>query len=295
MHVPGAALAIVAGVGFSLAAAIEKHEVVAVGRAVSVPRLLPALAHRGWWLAAEAIGLLAWAAEAAALSLAPLAVVIPLMSSGGALLVFFGIQWLGERFKPIDFAALALVAVGAGAVAISAGAEPLSRMALPGSTQLVVGGLALGASVALAARHTGVAYGAAAGTLYVATALFSKEVGDRLAVHGVSGVGLLAASPAPWALILLAVLAQAFVQAGFQRANAATVAASMTAIAATGPVVAGLALYREPYPDGTAGVVLAAGMGAVIVGATLLSMKAVPRGDYSPPEGQTKLRLGSFD
>src|SRR5438067_1096698 len=83
------------------------------------------------------------------------------------------------------------------------------------------------ASFAIARVRSGAAYGLAAGVLYAASAVFTKEVGDRFAVLGWGAVGELAKSPAPWLLIPLGLIALAYVMSGFRLANAAAVLATL--------------------------------------------------------------------
>jgi hypothetical protein len=269
----GAILAVVAGTGYNASAAVQKREAVSVGTGVAVVRLLPALARRRVWLIASLLELLAWLAQAVALAVAPIAVVIPLMGLGGALLVFLGIRWLGERFSPVEIWAIVLVAAGATAAAVAAEHGRVARAPLPFTDQVVIAAVAVGAGLAIAAFRTGIAYGTAAGFLYAATAIYTKEIGDRFAVHGVSAVGLLLASPTPWLIAAVAITALALVQAGFQRANAASVVAAMTAVDTIGPILAGFFLYHERFPAGASGVALALGVAAAVTGTALLTTR----------------------
>jgi hypothetical protein len=139
--------------------------------------------------------------------------------------------------------------------------------------QVAIGLVALAVAAALSRVRTGIAYGAAAGFLYAATAIYTKEVGDRFAVHGFGAVKLLLASPTPWLLAVMAIAALALVQAGFQRANAASVVAAMTAVDTTGPILAGFLLYHERFPSDAAGPVLAVGIAAAIFGTVLLAAR----------------------
>jgi len=274
MLVIGSSLAVAAGLGYTAAAALEKREAVLVSLDVPVARLLAVLARRRVWLAAIFVSLLAWVAEAVALATAPIATVIPLMSAGSAVLVAVGIRWLGERFEGRELVAVAMVTIGAAAAAVTGGQSEVSRTALAPLVQLGVGGLALFLGLVVGARRSGVGYGAAAGVLYAATAIYSKEIGDRFAVHGLSAIRVLATNPAPWALVALAVIAQAFTQAGFQRANAASVTTAMAATSTAGPIVAGFALYQESYPSGIGAVLLPLAIAAVVAGTTLLFVSA---------------------
>jgi drug/metabolite transporter (DMT)-like permease len=269
----GAILAVVAGTGYNASAAVQKREAVSVGTGVAVVRLLPALARRRVWLIASLLELLAWLAQAVALAVAPIALVIPLMGLGGALLVFLGIRWLGERFSPAEIWAIVLVAAGATAAAVAAEHGRVVRAPLPFTDQVVIAAVAVGTGLAIAAFRTGIAYGTAAGFLYAATAIYTKEIGDRFAVHGVSAVGLLLASPTPWLIAAVAITALALVQAGFQRANAASVVAAMTAVDTIGPILAGFFLYHERFPAGASGVALALGVAAAVTGTALLTTR----------------------
>jgi hypothetical protein len=63
------------------------------------------------------------------------------------------------------------------------------------------------------------------------------------------------------------------IQAGFQRTNAATVTAAMTAVETVGPILAGFLLYHERWPAGAGGPLLAAGIAAAVLGATILAAR----------------------
>ena len=238
--VPGRAAA--SGLAYNATAAVQKHETVRAQ--VPARRLLPTLLRRPLWLPALLLDLAAWVAQAAALTLAPIELVVPVMAVGAVLLVLLGVRWLGERFGRAELTAVALVATGGSAAAL------------------------------LASRsHNGVALGTAAGCLYAATAICTKEVGDRLAADGWRALGSLLESPTPWLLALLGVVALWLVQACFQRANAASVTAAMTAVASVGPVLAGFLLYHEHWPSGRGGPLLAAGIAAAVLGATMLAAR----------------------
>src|SRR5919204_1254967 len=156
--VVGAILAAAAGVAYNTTAAIQRHEVVRVG--APPRRLLPALLLRPWWLAALLLDLAAWTAQTAAMALAPLVVVVPLLALGAALLVVLGVGWLGERFGRAELLAVALIAVGVALVALAAGEVTVARAPLPAATQLAVAALAAGAALAAMCGRSGSAYGA---------------------------------------------------------------------------------------------------------------------------------------
>ena len=281
----GASLAVAAGLGYNASAALEKREAMAVGSHVPVVRLLPALARRPVWMAAMGANLLAWGAEAWALASAPIAVVVPLLNAGRIVLVALGIRWLHERFGWRELVAVALTTAGAATAAVSAGTEAASRVALHPWPLLLVAGAALAVALIVAARGTGLAYGAAAGCLYAATAVFTKEIGDRVAVDGWSAPRLLLTSPTPYVLLGLAAVAQAFVQAGLQRANAASVASATGVFATIGPIIAGFVLYHEAYPPGLRGAVLGVGIAAAVAGGVALAASHGPKQTHEPGAG----------
>jgi drug/metabolite transporter (DMT)-like permease len=267
----GGILAVASGLAYNVTAAIQKHE--AVRTAAPPRRLLPALARRPLWLLALLLDLVAWVAQVAALALVPLAVAVPLMAVGAALLVLLGVRWLGERFGRAELAAVALVGAGGVAAAIAAGATTPARAPLAVWTQLGVAAAAAAAALLAARSRSGVALGTAAGCLYAATAIYSKEVGDRVAGDGWHALGPLLRSPAPWLLALFGVAALWLVQAGFQRANAATVTAVMTAVETVGPILAGFLLYHERWPADAGGWLLVAGIAAAVLGSTVLAAR----------------------
>jgi drug/metabolite transporter (DMT)-like permease len=253
---------------FAASATLQKKEGVQVGTSHGFS-LLSALAKRSAWIGATILGLLGWGA-AAALSLAPIAVVMPVMGSGIGVMVVIGVRWLGERFGPRDLLAILLIGAGGTAAAILA-SGPVVRRPLSLEALLAVGAAAFVCALIARRRRTAVGFGLAAGLLYGSVAVYTKEIGDRFAVDGMHAVGDLLAGPVPWLLGGSAILALTFLQAGFQRGNAATVSAAMTGPEILGPILAGLLLYHEHHRGGAAGVLLAISATAVVGGIALAS------------------------
>jgi drug/metabolite transporter (DMT)-like permease len=265
----GAVLAIVTGFGFSAAALLQKHE--ALRANVTPARLLGALVRRWRWLAAILLSVVAWVAQVAALTLAPVALVIPLVGTGTAFLVVGGMHWLGERFGRMELIGVATIAAGGALAAVGASAVPVAHRALPFATQLLLGAVALVAAGVALVRRDGISLGIAAGCLYAGATILSKEVGDRFADHGLHAVWLLVASPTIWELAILAIGGLWLEQAAFQRANAASVGAAITALDTTGPILAGFVLYHERFPAGPRGILLGGGITLALAGMLLLS------------------------
>lgn len=278
MLVAGILLCLFAGLANALAAALEKREAMAVSDDIQRFRLLAALARRPWWLVAMAVSVAAWVAQAGGLALVPIAAAATLLGAGRALLVLLGIRWLGERFGGWELAGVGLASAGAVAAAATAGSHP-TRVELSNWIQLAVGAAAVVVAVAVTRRARGVAYGAGAGVLFAATGIYTKEIGDRVASHGLAGIALAAATPSPWVMVALTVLAQSYLQTAFRQANAATVSATNAAVSMNGLIICGFALYHEPFPGGAGGVMLVVGILASAAGTSLLAGRAT-----SPPD-----------
>jgi hypothetical protein len=261
MLIVGSLLALVCGLANSAAAALEKREVMQVGVAGRGLALLAVLVRRRWWLLAMALSVLAWAAEAGAFALAPVPVVTTLRSLGRGGLVIAGRRWLAERFGRAELAGVALLAIGgvltaSSVISSSHAAAPLSdveELIVAGAIALLAGGLSL--------SRNGLVLGTAVGVLFVATGVFTKEIGDRIAREGLgSGVPALLGTPGPYLMIALSAWAITMLQHALVRANAASVSAANTTVSAIGLIIAGLILYHERLATGADVVLLAVGI-----------------------------------
>jgi drug/metabolite transporter (DMT)-like permease len=291
MLVAGILLCLFSGLAIALAAALEKREGMAVAGDLQRFRLLAALVRRPWWLVAMGVSVAAWVAQAGGLALVPIAAAATLLAAGRALLVVLGIRWLGERFGGWELSGVGLATVGAVAAATTAGGQT-TRPELSNGVQLAVGAAALVIAVAVTRRSNGVALGVGAGVLFAATSVYTKEIGDRVAIHGLSGIELIAASPSLWVMLAFTVLAQSYLQTAFRKANAATVSATNAAVSMNGLIVCGFVLYHEPFPSGAAGAVLVLGILASAAGASLLAFTSAstPPSDPRPSSGSTSPR-----
>ena len=264
----GIVSALIAGLGFGVTAAVQKREAVMVSAPLRT--LLPTLAKRPPWIAASVGGVVAWVAQVIALARAPIAVVMPFLALGTALLVVLGVRWLGERFVLGELTAVAALTIGAVVTAVSAGADRTSAASLSVWTQvwIVAIGLGVGAVLIGLSSRTAAGIGAAsaAGAAFVVTSLLSKEVGDRFVVQGMHALPSLLASPTPWLLAVAGFTGATFEQRGFQRANAATVSAVTTAVDICGTVGFGAFLYREHLPPGLRGAGVVAGLLVTLAG-----------------------------
>ena len=269
MIVAGALVAIATGIAYNLGAALQKREAVDVP--VGTKGLLRALAKRKVWLAATALSTVAWVGQVAALALAPVALVVPLLAAGSAVLVVLGVRFLHERFRAPELAGVALVTLGAAAAGASEAGSTASHVPLGYGVQVLVVVVAAVCALGTLRWRSGVAYGAAAGFGFAAVAIYSKEIGDGFARKGIAIVPHLLASPSPWLLLGSSIAALSLLQAGFQRGNAASVMAALSVPESIGPLIAGFWLYHERYPHGIAGGVLPAGLACAIAGSALLA------------------------
>lgn len=284
MLVAGSLLALFCGVANSAAAALEKRESVRADPAVAGLRLLVVLIRRIPWVIAMILSALAWLAEAAALALAPVPVVVTLRSSGRGLLVAGGSRWLDEQFSRTELAAVALATAGGIVTAIGATGSAVVRAPLGLPDQAAVAVLAALLAVAVSRWRGGVAHGAAVGVLFAATGVFTKEIGDRFATDGLGAILPLLASLGPWMMIAMSVWAQSLLQGAFRKANAATVAAANASVASLGLVLAGFFLYGEPFPRGWRASALVVGITVGVTGTVLLAL-ASGRATKGPSAG----------
>ena len=281
MVLVGAAVAVVTGIAYNAGAALQKREAVQVE--TGAKNLLGTLAKRKAWVAATALSTVAWIGQVVALALAPVALVVPLLSIGSAVLVVAGVRWLHERFHASELAGVALVVIGAATAGASESGSSVSRAGVPFAWQFAVAGIAIVSAAIVLRWRTGSSYGAAAGLGFAAVAIYSKELGDRLADHGLRALPRLLASPTPWLLLAISIGALSLLQAGFQRANAASVMAALTVPEAIGPLIAGFALYHEPYPHGARAFVLPLGLACAIAGSAMLALHGRRFGEPTEP------------
>jgi hypothetical protein len=274
MLIAGSLLALVCGVANSAATALEKRESVRAGDGRRGLRLLGTLVRRRWWLLAMALSVLAWVSEAGALGLAPVPVVTTLRGTGRGGLVLAGHRWLGERFGRRELAGVALLAVGGILTASSVTGGSSAERPLSNLTEVAVAVAVVAVMVLLRRAHSGLLVGSGVGVAFVATGLFTKEIGDRVVREGSSAILPLLATPGPWLMVGLSLWAIALLQHAFRVANAASVSAASTAVSANGLIVASAVLYARPLATGAALGVLVTGIVTSTVGAVALAGSA---------------------
>jgi uncharacterized membrane protein len=217
------------------------------------------------WLAGFFVGIGGWVLYVAALALAPLSLVQAASAGGIGLLALLVWRMTGVVLSRREWIGVACAVAGLVLLGISLagqrtggvhGAWTAVAAWLGGS--VLVAGLAAGPFARVLAPGAGL--GVAAGVLYAA-----GDVGTKAAVGG--GARFLFAVP------VLACHGLAFValQLAFQRGGALATAGVATLFTNALPIVAGIALFREPLPGGGLGVLRVLAFGGVILGAVVLA------------------------
>jgi hypothetical protein len=294
MLIAGSILALASGMMMALAAALEKREGMRTALSRKGFSLLAALSRRPIWVAGVLASALGWVLEAAALTLSPVPVVATLRNAGRGVLVPFGGRWLEERFSAAELAGVVLTAVGGTVTALGSAGSSIVRKPLSNFTLLeVAAGCALLAALVAGlsrwlapdvvpgaettggerrrSRAAGIAAGAAVGLLFAGTGVYTKEIGDRIALYGLGGLGASFASASPYLMVASTVWAQSILQQAFRRANAASVASANATVASTGLIAAGFALYGEHVSGGFGAVALAGGIFVATIGTIMLA------------------------
>lgn len=217
------------------------------------------------WFVGFAVGIVGWALYVAALALAPLSLVQAVAAGGIGLLALLvwrttGVALARREWTGVACAVAGLVLLAASLAGQRSGGTQGSAVAVAAwlVVSVIVAGLAAGPAARVLAPGAGL--GVAAGVLYAA-----GDVGTKAAVGG--GVRVLFILP------VLACHGLAFValQLGFQRGGALATAGVATLFTNALPIVAGVALYREPLPGGALGVLRVLAFAAVIAGAAVLA------------------------
>ncbi len=251
---------------------LREHDAAAALPALSLRRpaqsLRLLLTDRSWMLgfAMEGGGFVLYAA---ALALAPLALVQSIAAGGIGLLAFLSMRLAGGMLGARRVTGVVLAVLGLLALAISlangSGGEGHS-----GSTFAVIVWIcatALLACIVLAFGRPllGVAVAnAVAGGLFFS----AGDISTKLATQGGARIAFVVP------LILGYILGTTLLQLGYQAGAALTVAGLATLLTNVLPILAGTIVLEEPVPSGTLGAVRIVAFVAVTVGAVLLARPA---------------------
>jgi drug/metabolite transporter (DMT)-like permease len=273
------ALALVSTTLSSLAY-LREHDAAAAMPALSLRRPLRSagllLGDRSWLLGFLMEGG-AFALYAAALALAPLALVQSIAAGGIGLLAIFSARLSGTRLGSRRLLGVAVSVLGLVALAISLSNG--SGEGHNGSTLAVL--VWIGATAALAVavvlvgrRRLGVAV---ANALAGGLCFSAGDISTKLATQGGERLGFAVT------LILGYVLGTTLLQLGYQAGGALTVAGLATLLTNVLPILAGTIVLEEPVPSGALGALRVLAFVAVTVGAVLLARPEAQPAKVSTP------------
>jgi len=247
---------------------LREHDAVAGLPALSMRRPVRSvqllLGNRPWLIAfaTETVG---FGLYAAALALAPLALVQSIVAGGIGILAFVSARMAHRRLSRHELVGVQLSVLGLVALGVSLAGE----QAPEGTGELVpillwlgatAGAAALLVLVAQARWGRAVAYGVAGGLLFSI-----GDISTKLVTQGGARVGFLVPLIAGYSL------GTGLLQIGYQAGGALTVAGLATLATNALPIAAGTAVLDEPLPSGALGVVRVVAFGAVVAGAVLLA------------------------
>ncbi|WP_131744980.1 hypothetical protein [Frankia sp. Cppng1_Ct_nod] len=220
--------------------------------------LLLRLALRPLWLLGLAVEAGSFLLEVLALSVAPVALVAPLMAGDMVVFALLARRFLHERISRVGWRAMASMAAGIGllTLAFSRNAEVGSRASDRDMGLFLVCGLVFAGVGAWLANRAGrgervvraaLLFGMSAGACYAIATLATRQLGLYLNDHELTS---LLVTPTPYVLILFSVLALGLEQRGLQ-GPAAVIAFPVTSgVSAFLPVTLGLTLFDESAPQG---------------------------------------------
>ena len=252
---------------------LREHTAAVALPALSLRRPLQSLrlllTDRGWLLgfAMESGGFLLYAA---ALALAPLALVQSIAAGGIGLLAFLSVRLTGGRLGSRRLIGVVVAVLGLVALAISlangSGGEGHSGSTLA-VLAWILGTAVLAGAVIVIGRPT---LGAAVANGLAGGLCFSVgDISTKLATQGGARIAFVVT------LILGYTLGTTLLQLGYQAGAALTVAGLATLLTNVLPILAGTIVLEEPVPSGALGALRVLAFVAVTVGAVLLARPAV--------------------
>jgi hypothetical protein len=253
---------------------LREHDAAASMPALSMRRPLHSaallLADRGWLLGfvMESNGFLLYAA---ALALAPLALVQSIVAGGIGLLAYFSTRLGGGQLGPRHLLGAGLSVLGLVALAVSlangSGGEGHSGSTISVLVWLGATALLAAAVVVFGRRTLGVAV---ANALAGGLCFSIGDISTKLATQGGARVAFVVT------LVLGYTLGTTLLQLGYQAGAALTVAGLATLLTNALPILAGTVVLGEPVPSGALGAVRILAFVAVSAGAVLLARPEPP-------------------
>jgi drug/metabolite transporter (DMT)-like permease len=225
--------------------------------------LLARLALRPLWLLGLAVEAGSFLFEVYALSVAPVALVAPVMAFDMIVFTLLARRVLGERISRAGWLGVVSMVAGIGLLAVAFNHD--AQVGQAASTDQLLAFLLLGLLFALlvaftangaAIRHrvagAAVGFGLAAGVSFAIATLATRQIGLRINERRAGEAALfdILSTPTPYMLVLFSVLALSLEQRGLQ-GRAAVIAFPVTSgLSAFLPVTLGLTLFDEPAPSG---------------------------------------------
>lgn len=258
--------------------AVAELPVLAMRRPVHSARIL--LADHSWMLgfAMETTGFLLYAA---ALALAPLALVQSISAGGIGVLAYVSARMRHRRLSRLESIGVLLSTVGLLALAVSlAGGVGEGD---GGATSSILLWLGATAAIALAILSVGRRLLGVAVAYAIGGGLFFSigDVSTEIATEGGARIAFAIT------LVLGYLLGTALLQAGYQAGTALTVAGIATLLTNAVPIAAGTIVLDEPVPSGALGGLRILAFGAVSIGALLLARPDHPAHGHQPTPDET--------
>jgi hypothetical protein len=247
---------------------LREHDAAAALPALSLRRPLhsaEALLTDRSWLIGFALESAGFALYVVALALAPLTLVQSISAGGIGILAFVSARMRRRRLGRHEFAGVLVSMLGLLALAVSLAGG--SGEGTGGSTFEIL--LWLGATVAAAvvALALGRRFGALAVAEGIAGGLFFSigDISVKVATQGGARTAFVIG------VIVGYSLGTAFLQLGYQKGGALTVAGLATLLTNALPIAAGTVVLGEPVPSGVFGALRIVAFAAVTIGAILLA------------------------
>src|SRR5438445_5964751 len=257
-----------AATGLTNVAYLREHDAAAALPALSLRRPLhsvQALLTDRSWLAGFALESGGFTLYVAALALAPLTLVQSVSAGGIGILAFVSARMRRRRLGRYELAGVLVSMLGLLALAVSLAGG--SGEGTGGSTfkiglWLVATAALAGVALALGRRFGALAVGEGlAGGLFFSIGDISVKVATQGGARAAFAIGVIAGYS----------LGTAFLQFGYQKGGALTVAGLATLLTNALPIAAGTVVIGEPVPSGAFGGIRIVAFAAVTVGAILLA------------------------
>jgi drug/metabolite transporter (DMT)-like permease len=260
--IPGILLALACALATNIGF-LYKHRGACAAPAVDVRRpfrTTRSLYASRWFAIGMLVAAVAWGFHVAAMAVAPLSVVQPVLAGGVVLLAVMAERTLGIRVGRRQWLGLGLTAAGLMLLGLTLPAThgANSRFSLPGmiafeSALIIVGALLImGPRIGAPAEHHGFMLGAAAGIMFGVSDVAIK------AITGLMGTEGIAALLSPWVLVILAASVAAFFASakGLQDGQAVPVIAITGTAASIAGIVGGIIVFGDPMPGNPIVIVL---------------------------------------